>query len=76
MTYKAGDPTGSGLSAREREREKAALTWGRCLRDRANGCFVTVVHLESKEQTEDDLEPVSMSDRSGNTCYPLIDPMW
>jgi hypothetical protein len=28
VTYKAGDPTGSGLSAREREREKAARTTG------------------------------------------------
>ena len=28
VAYKAGDPTGSGLSAREREREKAALTQG------------------------------------------------
>jgi len=26
VTYKAGDPTGSGLSVREREREKTALT--------------------------------------------------
>jgi hypothetical protein len=28
VTYKAGDPTGSGLSTREREREKAARTMG------------------------------------------------
>jgi len=59
VTPKAGDLTGSGLSARERDGELLSVQ-GRCLCERI-GYFVTVIYLEWKERTG--LERVSVSDR-------------